>query len=369
MSKLKGNKGEWSEIYVFLKVLGDGRIYGADADLNRNEELFYDIWKIIRDEGDGEADYVTDENNGKVCVFVKDRKVAEVVSERFTEESAYLLKSIIEGKGAFGVERTEEFMDALGCHKLKAPSKDKTDIRMQVHDPSTCTDPILGFSIKSDLGNFPTLINAGCTTNFVYKLTGNMDDALMNAVNGISKTSGNGGSKSDIKGRMDLLKSRGIGLEFDRMESDTYEANLRLIDTSLPEIVAEMLKIFYLEGEAVVSEQVRIMSERDPVGYGRKGKQPFYAYKIKKFLTESAVGMNPGRVWDGISDANGGYIVVREDGEVLCYHLYNRNDFEDYLLKHTKTDKASTSRYGHASVEKDVYGSYTMKLNLQVRFF
>ena len=27
----KQNKGEWSELYVFLKLLGDGVLYAADA--------------------------------------------------------------------------------------------------------------------------------------------------------------------------------------------------------------------------------------------------------------------------------------------------------------------------------------------------
>ena len=30
---LKGNKGEWSEIYVFLKLLADGKLYSADENL------------------------------------------------------------------------------------------------------------------------------------------------------------------------------------------------------------------------------------------------------------------------------------------------------------------------------------------------
>lgn len=28
MNELKGNKGEWSEIYVFLKLLGEGSVSG-----------------------------------------------------------------------------------------------------------------------------------------------------------------------------------------------------------------------------------------------------------------------------------------------------------------------------------------------------
>jgi HpaII restriction endonuclease. len=33
--KLRGNKGEWSEIYTFLKLLADGKLYAADENLTR----------------------------------------------------------------------------------------------------------------------------------------------------------------------------------------------------------------------------------------------------------------------------------------------------------------------------------------------
>ena len=29
------NKGDWSEAYVFLKLLAEGRIYSGDEDLNK----------------------------------------------------------------------------------------------------------------------------------------------------------------------------------------------------------------------------------------------------------------------------------------------------------------------------------------------
>ena len=48
MPKLSGNKGEWSEIYVFLRLLEAGKLYAADAELNRIDDVFYDIINIIR---------------------------------------------------------------------------------------------------------------------------------------------------------------------------------------------------------------------------------------------------------------------------------------------------------------------------------
>ena len=32
---LTGNKGEWSEIYVLLRLLADGKIYAADIHFHR----------------------------------------------------------------------------------------------------------------------------------------------------------------------------------------------------------------------------------------------------------------------------------------------------------------------------------------------
>ncbi len=56
---------------------------------------------------------------------------------------------------------------------------------------------------------------------------------------------------------------------------------------------------------------------------------------------------------------------------MLAYHLYNRNYFEDYLLKNTKYDTPSTTRHGFGEVyEEDVDGKTLslIKLNLQIRF-
>lgn len=77
--------------------------------------------------------------------------------------------------------------------------------------------------------------------------------------------------------------------------------------------------------------------------------------------------MTPAREWNGRDDATGGYVIVREDGNVLAFHIYNRDMFEDYLIDNTKFETASSSRHGFGTVfERD--GSYFINLNLQIRF-
>lgn len=48
---LKGNRGEWSEVYAFLRILADGEIEPADANLNvLNDEPAIPVVRIIREE-------------------------------------------------------------------------------------------------------------------------------------------------------------------------------------------------------------------------------------------------------------------------------------------------------------------------------
>ena len=65
-----------------------------------------------------------------------------------------------------------KFANGIKVTKIKAPSTDTTDISMQIEDIHTNYIRNVGFSIKSEIGNAPTLLNAGLTTNFIYKVTG-----------------------------------------------------------------------------------------------------------------------------------------------------------------------------------------------------
>jgi type II restriction enzyme len=88
---------------------------------------------------------------------------------------------------------------------------------------------------------------------------------------------------------------------------------------------------------------------------------------MKRFLSDIALGMMPSKVWTGKLDATGGYLIVKGNGDILCYHIYNRNEFEEYLLKNTKLDTASSGRHDFGYIYKENEQLY-FKLNLQIRF-
>lgn len=70
---------------------------------------------------------------------------------------------------------------------------------------------------------------------------------------------------------------------------------------------------------------------------------PVYEYKIKRFLQDAAMGMTPEGEWDGFYDANGGQIIVKKNGDIVCYHIYELNRYLKYLFDFTKLEQPATS--------------------------
>lgn len=253
-------------------------------------------------------------------------------------------------------------MNKILCYRLSAPAMDKSDITMELMDIHTGYRPKVGFSIKSELGSLPTLLNAGKTTNFIYKVKHNYPNMLREA-NTIYRVSG-GRNHTDVRGRIAKIIEENGTLEYYDMNNQIFKDNLVLIDTSMDKIVAATLLYFYKDGISDCEAMVNRLEQDNPMSYGNVNA---YRYKFKKFLTAVALGMKPATVWNGLDEATGGYIIVTRSGDVLAYHIYNRNYFEEYLLKNTKYETASTSRHAFGDVYTDS-GEDFIQLNLQVRF-
>ncbi|MCC5919681.1 MAG: HpaII family restriction endonuclease [Cyclobacteriaceae bacterium] len=162
---LKGNKGEWSEVYTLLKIISEKQLFAGDSDLKKIESLIFPIIKIIRDESSGSYEYAYDSD----LVIIKGTNEEFRIPITEFHENAVLLLSKLKEKtsGTFSIPEIETFINSFSCDSLKAKSSVKSDIRIVVHDQRTGTTPELGFSIKSQLGGASTLLNAGKTTNFV----------------------------------------------------------------------------------------------------------------------------------------------------------------------------------------------------------
>lgn len=111
-----------------------------------------------------------------------------------------------------------------------------------------------------------------------------------------------------------------------------------------------------------------MVAAKNPFGFTGNDIVAFYEHKMKVLLLNAALGMTPSKEWKGRYDANGGYLVVRKDGEIVCYHFYNRNDVEDYLYHNTRFKRGSRTRHNFGSLFKGEDGKACIRLNLQIRF-
>lgn len=353
--RMAGNKGEWSELYAFLKLLSQGRVYAANEKVEKIESIYYPILKIMREEHKGEQiDYLIDGNN--VVVEIESRRIMTIDRNELDKQADNLLNEIAQHSGSFELEEVAAFANGIRVTKLKAPSGDTTDISIRIHDTHTNYVRDVGFSIKSEVGNAPTLLNAGQTTNFVYKVEG-LTDEQANEINAIN-------TQYKIKDRMAKIREYGGKITFFEMNHAGFKRNLIMVDSSMPGIIANMLLYFYDEDIKDCKTLVELAGLRDPLKYGDAA---MYEYKFKKFLCSCALGMKPAKPWDGLDEANGGYIIVKADGEILAYHIYNRNFFEQYLLDNTIFERASTTRHEYMDLYEE-NGEMLIKLNLQIRF-
>jgi len=341
-----------------FKLLGDRQLYTGDSDLNKVEELFYPIIKIIRNESGGHFEY---EINGDLVIISGGKERLRIPVKTFIDQSAKLLENIKHSKGTFSIPEVESFMTSINCYTLKAKSTSKTDIRIVIHDQRINQTAELGFSIKSQVGGDSTILNAGKTTNFIFQVLGIKPTAQeMLGINEIE-------TRSKIKDRIEVIKKQGGKLKYVTTENSIFKNNLVLIDSLLPNILSEIVKAFYTTTFSTVKDLTENINIENPLDYDTQFEHSFYDYKIKRLLTDVALGMTPSKVWTGIYDATGGYLIVKEDGDVLCYHIYNRNQFEDYLFANTKLETASSTRHGFGKLYED-NGQYYFKLNLQIRF-
>lgn len=361
---ITGNKGEWSEIYALFKLLGDKELHPGNNEIKKIQNLVYPILKILRTEVNGNFEYSIEDD---IVVVSGNEEVFRIPISEFQKRAKFLLTEIKSKSGTFSVPEIEEFMQSINCLSLKASSSAKTDITIVVHDQRTGLQPLLGFSIKSQLGNPSTLLNAGETTNFIFKIeNGSFSKQDIEYVNSLYVKRGQKLSR-DIKGRIKAIYERNGKLLFLNTQKQIFSNNLILIDSLLPQILASVLLQFASSNYSSVEDLIRITEEKNPLKFDTTNKHLFYSYKIKRFLTDIALGMMPSKVWTGEYDATGGYLIVKADGEILCYHIYNKNEFENYLLSSTKLDTASSSRHGFGEIyEED--GQLFFKLNLQIRF-
>jgi type II restriction enzyme len=362
----KINKGNWSELYVFLKILSDRKLQSADHDLAPILDKSFSVQKVLKTDSGIERIYDISGDDQIEINFVnianQEKASAELDYESITSSVPELLKSIQAGSGYFEIPEMEEILKLLNYGALIAKSTDKGDIKLVIHDYITNLDNEVDFSIKSFLGGQPTLLNAGKTsTNMIFRVSGPSLD--IEEINQIS-------SGAKVQKRIKAIYDAGAKLHFKHMLSPQFQKNLRKIDSLMPIFLSEYVRAYYTTKSNKIADLTHEVAKSGIIK--NLLDVPFsyedIKYKIKQLLINSALGMVPQTDWDGFYKADGGYIVVKKSGDMVCFHIYNIADLGEYLYNNTAFDTPSTkpTKFDHAYLFEDNNELY-FKLNFQIR--
>lgn len=355
MSKQTKNKGEWTELYSFLRFIHNKKLVIGNKNLEPTSNYF-------------EVTKVTTLNIQQTCHLAEDDLVKvenkETGETKFVETKSFLNSDILEslkekikiGNGTFTIPEFDIVSSQLGVRLVKGGnSNQKSDIVMDMNKDGISYQN-QGMGIKSYLGNRPTLLNASGNTNFIYEVVG-IPESMLDKINSIN-------TRTKVKDRIMAIYDLGGKLVFDKIEKTTMEYNLDLIDTMMPKLVSEMLIEFHKNRVNDINQNLMntYHNNKNVFSTDLEGLQ----VKVKRLLVSILLGFFAGNKWDGKYLSNG-TIVVKEDGSQVGYHITDLNTLEDYLYENIRFDTPSTTRHRYGSLISE-NGKLYFKLNLQLRF-
>lgn len=210
----------------------------------------------------------------------------------------------------------------------------------------------LAYSIKSQLGSPATILNASSQTNFRYKVSG-LTKQQIDKINLIN-------TDNKLLDRIKMIEQYQGEIKFDKVESEIFNKNLKMIDMYLPNALADILLKSYTTNE----KDLKILFENSTI-YKDKN---LAMKKLIDFLMAISFGMFPSKEWNGKNSVNGGLIIVSKNSEVYILDMvYFKNEIEEFLKNKVKLDSPSAKRYNMLYLA-DKNGETYFTLNLQVRY-
>jgi hypothetical protein len=292
----------------------------------------------------------------KVIVYADNQKIQTILRGEISKLLEIFFKELTQGEHVrhFTLDSGKSLLNLLRKNSIKASSAEtENDLELVLEDNQTkIQSPAVGFSIKSQIGSASTLLNASGSTNLIYQVikSENADPLKYPEFD-------HGKHRKNLQ----KLFEAGYSLKFHGFQSEIFARSLQLLDSNMGEYLGRILLDYYSSNKSKFSE---IVEDSYPLALP-SSRQP--VFKIKEFLGAVSMGMRPAAEWDGDTTKFKGIILVKRDGEIVFYYLYNRKSFEDYLYKSVRFDRPDTSRHQYGSIYEEDGKAY-LKLNLQIRF-
>lgn len=356
------NRGEWSELYALLELLDNQELNIVDDNLEIIDDTTFKVLGVYLQNSNNE--YYYDIQDFDVNILKNNKFISNIDKNEIRRYKDILLNKILHespSNGSFSIEEMSDVLnDLTEGNKIKSSSLSKSDIEANIQDnKKNRVVNKVGYSIKSSLGSPATLLNASNNTNFKYYVEGltERDIKYINTINTPQK----------LRDRITYMLQKSTDIGFERVVSDVMNHNLQMIDTKMPAILAEILFSFYVINEKRIEKLLEYVIEKNTLKY-EGDTQLYYKKKLGDFLLAITLGMMPGILWDGYYDVTGGIILVENNGKILVLDaIYYRNYLVKYLIKNTRLDSPSSTRYKMLDIYKENGQTY-FNLNLQIRF-
>ena len=349
------NRGEWSEFYGLLYLLANPELRLVDSDLNDLNKSIFIIKTIILD-SKLKLEYLINDD-GNILIYADKEYIQSFTRDEINKELSKLLNAILEHNerlGAFTILTSEEFVNSFtnNC-SFKSKSRNKYDISTLCFDNIKQEDVLLKYSVKSSLGSPATILNSSSNTNFKFKIK-NFPLDKINDVNSIE-------TRTKLLDRINKIKSyENTEIVFDSVLSEAFEFNLKMVDSLMPQYLANTLLYSYEHDNKNLNEIFMLANSQLDADIAKK--------KLGDFLNGISFGFIPGDKCNGYNEVNGGLIIIKNNGEVVVLDLlYYPNEVSKYLIKQSKLDSPSTHRY-HMLELFEENGECYFTLNLQVRY-
>lgn len=353
------NKGEWTELLVFVKLLAEQKLHLSDKDLNKKLD-FFNISKVTTKNLDLDFFILNETTIKSVNNSSGEEKIIDISNILSEENLKKITTSIQEGTATFKIPKFQIIQNNLGFNIVKGgTSNQKSDIVLDIKNKEI-EKQNEGFGIKSYLGSKPTLLNASGNTNFIFEIKG-LKTSNIDEINQID-------TRTKLKDRIIFIEELGGTFNYVGAEKETMEHNLKISDSLMPNIVGHLLLSFYKKRISKVSKIVDEIDREgilnEEINYGEKKSLEI---KIKRLLLDILLGFFAGKKWDGENLANG-TIVMKKSGECLGFHIIDSKSLKEYLFENISLDTPSTTRHRFGKIYKEKDGKLYFKLNLQLRF-
>ena len=358
MKKTK-NKGEWTELLVFIKLLAEQKLHLSDKDLNQKID-FFNVSKITTRNLDLDFFIINDKTIKAVDGLSGEHQLIDITDILNEQSLNTITQAIGNGKGTFTIPEFEVIQKTLGFNVIKGgTSRQKSDIVLDISNEEISKENE-GFGIKSYLGSKPTLLNASGNTNFIFEVQG-IDSSKMDEINQIS-------NRTKLKDRIKYIEDLGGSLVYIGAEKETMEHNLKISDSCMPKIVGHLLLSFYKKRISKLSDIIHEVHQvgklNNEINYGEK---EVLEIKVKRLLMDILLGFFAGKKWNGEYLANG-TIVMKKTGDCVGFHIIDAKSLKNYLYENIRLDTPSTTRHRFGKVYREKNGKLFFKLNLQLRF-